>query len=307
MMENNELKHWLDVATSGLPPSVAALVCEELADHYECAVEDYVRHGESLNQAYQAALADLGDPRLTAQELRLTHMPRRRYYKAAATSMSPAIGLLALVTISTMYNNSPPVDETGALVVLLSFFLSGLLVVAATFYTQNTLKMLLGVGHNLTTPICMIQIGMTLSLIPMLLGFIMESPNGIGLMMIMGDPILYYEKLGPVNYEFPYLYELMVGLIIIVVAIGWVMIAVRTASLHNSQFYGLAPYLRGLMIFSGLLLFGSGLSVIVRNHVALITFSALVGITGPIKSGAFTLLFFRAAWRGEDPINPVAA
>lgn len=86
---NHDLTHWLKVATAQLRPQHAQRVRAEVATHYHDAVSAYLDHGKTQNEAEQAALADLGDPRVTGRAL------GRTYHTGRARVQRFALGLFA--------------------------------------------------------------------------------------------------------------------------------------------------------------------------------------------------------------------
>jgi hypothetical protein len=77
-----EFEQWLAQATEGLPEDVCAVTQDELRAHYEDAVAEFVRKGETAVSAHQLALKSLGGSSETRQGLRDTHLAGRRYKTA---------------------------------------------------------------------------------------------------------------------------------------------------------------------------------------------------------------------------------
>ncbi|MBN1965188.1 MAG: hypothetical protein JW910_11120 [Anaerolineae bacterium] len=82
-----QVDHWLDTATRGLPPDVAAMTRAELLAHLEDAMDDYVETGMDEVAARQRALADLGAAEATGRGLNDVHRGQAHYRRALVASL----------------------------------------------------------------------------------------------------------------------------------------------------------------------------------------------------------------------------
>jgi len=288
---NRDFTDWMDRATRGLPPELISLIGEELACHYEDAVEDYVRRGYTIADAQNAAVADLGDPKMTAQEFRLTHTPRSRYVKAAVASIAPGIPMFILVFMAGVPENKP-IAQFIMTMILLSFSMVTLI---CLHYVLMTFRVLLGIGFHMRFPVRLIIGGMAVLNIFALYSLEYEQPNGIGVFIPINDPVVFGDEVMPIR-TLPYIYELTLAFFVNLVGIGWVLFGKRLDYIHRDQLYGLMPFVRWLFIFSGLFLLGAALSIVIRAPFGIIIIGTFSGIIGTVK----------AALR-DDPSMPLAA
>ena len=77
-----EIIHWLDAATDGLPVQRAKDIRMELLAHYEDAVEDYLLLGKTDAESQQQAQIDLGDCAAVNREFNNLYYGRRRSFTA---------------------------------------------------------------------------------------------------------------------------------------------------------------------------------------------------------------------------------
>lgn len=102
---NDRLHAWLDIALCDVEPARRSRLRAELLDHFTHAQADYQARGLDREAAGAAALADLGDPQLTAAALRqagLAQPPQRQAAAVTHWGVPAVFALLALLAVHTL-------------------------------------------------------------------------------------------------------------------------------------------------------------------------------------------------------------
>jgi hypothetical protein len=117
---------------------VAAFTREELAAHYQDAVEAYIEAGLAPAEAHERALADLGGANLTSNGLKDAHLGHKRYIWAIIASMVNLAALLLLPIFYVMFGFKE--DSTGAIIL---FVVADLILLGATVFVLLAMKQVL--------------------------------------------------------------------------------------------------------------------------------------------------------------------
>jgi hypothetical protein len=117
---------------------VAAFTQEELAAHYQDAVEAYLETGLAPAEAHRQALADLGEANLTSNGLKDAHLGHKRYIWATVASMINLAALLLLPFLYMMLGFKE--DGTGAVIL---FIAADLILLGATVFVLLAMKQML--------------------------------------------------------------------------------------------------------------------------------------------------------------------
>jgi len=86
-MPNTDLQRWLEKSTRGLDDDLAEMIREELCDHYEEAIDNYLAQGHDDTSAHQMAMRDLGDESAVSKGFRRVHGSELRYLLYAGVGL----------------------------------------------------------------------------------------------------------------------------------------------------------------------------------------------------------------------------
>lgn len=86
-MSNPDLQRWLDKSTHGLDSELAEMIREELYDHYDDAIGDYLSQGYDEVFAHQMTMRDLGDESAVSKGFRQVHHSQWRYLAYALVGL----------------------------------------------------------------------------------------------------------------------------------------------------------------------------------------------------------------------------
>ncbi len=118
---------------------------------------------------------------------------------------------------------------------------------------------------------------------------------------ITTDPTLYSTNLRTISMPTPNIIGmLLLPVAAMIVGIGWMMLAIRIAD--NPMVYGMYHFIRTLFLIIGFIMIVQVMSVMTGRSDFLDMSAILLGICSPIKAGALTLLFYRAAQR-QPPVT----
>lgn len=96
-MPNPDLQRWLDKSTRGLDSDLAEMIREELQDHYDDAIADYLAEGHTDTTAHQLAMRDLGDESAVRKGFKQVHTMEWRYMAYALVgAMYPLAYILSI-------------------------------------------------------------------------------------------------------------------------------------------------------------------------------------------------------------------
>lgn len=280
-----DLQRWLATATAGLPAEVAILTREELAAHYEDALDDYLDQGMTRADAHTRVMTDLGAAAHTAQGLSDVHRGQRHYVFAAIAS------LLAFCIIFVL-----PAGLYAAGVGERSLPMLALYVArpALMIYTMFIQKWLIGWRFHLP------QVAHPINLL--IIGLVLESIGMIVSVFIAGSAD--YADISRSLMQSQTLFQ--AGLLVVTQAgrmaasIGALWLGYLLAR-TDGWLYGLRLPLAVLTMAMGA---GIGLACIVPyfSSAGSVWVMAMVLIAHVLVWPLLTLLFFRAAYR--SPVHP---
>jgi len=290
-----DLQHWLDCATRPLPDDIKMDVCEELTAHYEDTYNNYLLNGYAPDAAHTAALADLGDPRMTAAGLRETYRPGSLYRRAALGSIAAPASLILLVPVIMLADTSQINSVSGVIINALFGLILGALSIGGLMIAINALPVLIGFGADFRLPQRMIIGGLIATLPFTVLGSLGRlDPAPTPEVIVLIDPLTIFNTLYggmPVD-GLARLHAAVLGAVVMLVGAGWLLLAHR---LRNHTLYSLGGPLRWLCILSGMTLLGTGVGTILWDTGLAALMAGIACVLGAVKAAALTLLFYRAA------------
>jgi len=295
-MTNPDLVRWLNLATRGLPADVAASVRAEFEAHYEDALLEHQSRGLNDFEAHRHALAELGDAREAARALHDTHLAERRYLKAALASIAPSIALLVVVFMGQAAGDrvTEPSDFFDATIWL------GFLTFFAVAYVLRVFKVLLSGQFNvyqIDRPVALVTIGLLIVTAMSLASRVLFDRQ---VAVLVNDPMIVEM---PLRITAGVSLENIVNIFnvagILTLGLGWLWLSDRLVMIEDRT-YGLLKPLRYLLLISGFGIISSGIASLLgltnANYLALM----VLAVVGVCKYAAWTLLFFRAAYRGSN-------
>ncbi len=277
-----DLAHWLETATRGLPAAAQAVVRAEIEAHYADAVEDHRASGKTAEEAHRAAMADLGDVRATARALRDTHQARQRYLKAMAVSLVATFFFLLL----------PVLYGIPGLAGLASIILRVTLP-AAVLYTFYSLKLLLGFdARSVERPIAvLVWSAAVFNAACALTWLLFNQPAAIE----SGERSLWAAA--------PFA-ERALDLVAfggeIVTDIGLFLVWLGLMKVRNPV-YGLLGSLRFMLLTVGCLDLGFLIAIAFEAHLPAMLLGPLASLALILVFALMSLIFFRAAYRRAAP------
>ena len=296
-----DLIRWLNSATRGLPHDVAKMVYGEIEAHYEDARREHELCGLSPLEAHRAAMAELGDVQATSHALHDTHLAEQRYVKAALLSIAPSIIFVLLLIIQTRLQG---LNSNTVINLDFTLFL-GLLTFGCVFYVLKSFKTLLSAQFSfceIDFPIKLISGSLLVIAIATLFS---QGVFNYQVAILFNDPMII---LKPRLFEIGNLLELFSTFVniaaILSLGLGWILLSDRLVGVEDSR-YGLIKPLRYALLVNGFSVVSSALAVLIGSHNAGVIAVTAVVVVGTAKCALWTLLFFRAAYRGSN--NPLQA
>lgn len=112
----------------------------ELLDHLDCIVEKDMDKGNSLEEAIDLGIKQMGDPYILGEKLNKVHKPKPEWSILVLTSIFTFIGIISLYVMS-FYELADGINISGVLEKSLTMVIVGtLLVVALYFFDYRKIK-----------------------------------------------------------------------------------------------------------------------------------------------------------------------
>jgi hypothetical protein len=277
-----DLAHWLEAATQGLPAAARAVVRAEIEAHYADAVGDHRASGKAEEEAHRAAMADLGDVRATARALRDTHLARQRYLKAMAVSLAAIATFMLMPTLYSVVKS----EMLVSIIIRVSLLLS-------TLYTLFSLKVLLRLdGRWLDRPISLVVWSILAADGARILFWILFGQPAItetGDRSFWAAAPLFPKALDGVALGG----EFATGAGLLLLGLGLTQV--------KHPLYGLRIPLQYLMLVMGCLEVGFIAAIVFEASVAAALLGSLGLLTIVLAFALLTLIFFRAVYRRSAP------
>ncbi len=291
-----DLNRWLKTATRGLPHDIAELVSDEIRAHYDDARREHKLCGLSPLEAHRAAMAELGDGQATSHALHDTHLAEQRYLKAAFMSIAPSIVFVVALFVQVSVGQDGL--ESGGFVNVVG--LMGLLTFVCLVYVLHSFKILLAGRfnfHGIDLPISIIKWSLLGIVVSSLLSRFLSNQQTV---LLFNDPMIV------VNHSLTDARTLLdAGLDvfdlagILILGLGWLLLSDRLAGVEDYR-YGLVTPLRYVLLVNSFAIIASGIAMLFGLHNAGVLAVTAVVVVGTVKYALWTLLFFRAAFRGSN-------
>ncbi len=277
-----DLAHWLETATRGLPAAAQAVVRAEIEAHYADAVEDHRASGKTAEEAHRAAMADLGDVRATARALRDTHLARQRYMKAMAVSLA---GIATFMIMPILYDIVKS-EMLVSLIIRVSLLLT-------TLYTLFSLKALLRLdGRWLDRPISLV-----------VWSILAADGARILFWILFNQPAITETGERSFWAAAPFLQKALDGVALggeFVTGAGLLLLGLGLMQVKNPR-YGLRMPLQVLMLAMGCLEVGFIAAIVAEAGEAAAVLGSFGMLSIVLAFALLTLIFFRAAYRRSAP------
>ncbi len=137
-MPHADLQRWLDKSTRGLDSDLADMIREEIWDHYEDALADYLAEGYNKTEAHQLTMRDLGDESAVRKGFHQVHGSGLRYLLYAVIG---AVFPLAYI-LSIPFNESLVGDVAFNLAIFLPmiYIVSSFRMILRDHYRTNDIE-----------------------------------------------------------------------------------------------------------------------------------------------------------------------
>lgn len=279
-----DLERWLNEAMAGLQQDVAAMTRDEIAAHYEDALDAYMDEGLPTAQAHTRAMTDLGASAATAGGLRDVHHGPQQYSRAALASF------LVLMFIFVV----PAIFEFSGGATSLAFTLTSIVQLALSVFALMVFKRLLRwrLDVNVERPIVLVNIGLAGEIIAAIVSE-----------LVFGSlDYAYMNSLPPRSTE-P-LALLLLGAVFISRAMAGygALVIGRKVFSQGGELFGLARFIGLVALVMGVGLLGYVAAPFVGTTFMSYMFMVAVMIGHVFLWPLLTLLFFRAVYR--SPVFP---